>query len=288
MADFIEFTSKKKLRAANILSSEQYAFIDSIRSVFTMSLHEQRRYMALTLYHYATKSYSFLIADLQTKAIAESGSIKQAKQTIRERIAGNNTLAGPDAALTIPRPSCSEVDRYLRKWNTTVDLYQPESVLKQLFTEMYPTNISIDGIILKVAALNTIYNTYIYTVYPMAQHILSLDIDNRLRAGDETLVNDVMQVIYDGGKKTDHYSFATKYCSFHNPNAFPIFDSYVEKIMLYYRDNEGFASFRNSELKHYPTFKRIVNDFRAHFGLERYTVKQIDQYLWQFGKEYFK
>lgn len=188
---------------------------------------------------------------------------------------------------SIPRPSCALVDMYLQRWDTTVDLYELEKVLRKLFTEAYPTNIAIDEIILKVAVLNTVYNTYIYSVYPVAQHILSLGIDERLRTADETLVNELMCVIYDEGKKINHYSFATKYCSFHNSDAFPIYDSYVDKILRYYRHHENFSSFQNKDLKHYPTFKRIVNEFRSYFGLKQYTVKQIDQYLWQFGKEYF-
>ena len=188
----------------------------------------------------------------------------------------------------IPRPSCEEVERYLHRWNTTPDLFQPETVLKKLFTETHPKNNSIDDIILKVAALNTVYNTYIYSVYPVAQHILSLDIDKRLAVGDESLVNELMRVFYTDGGKIEHYSFATKYCSFHNSDAFPIYDSYVDKILQYYRNQEGFSVFKNSDLKNYPHFKRILSDFRHYFGLEKYTTKELDQYLWQFGKEYFK
>ena len=194
----------------------------------------------------------------------------------------------PSATFHIPRPSCEEVERYLHRWNTTADLFQPETVLKKLFTETHPKNNSIDDIILKVAALNTVYNTYIYSVYPVAQHILSLKIDERLSAGDETLVNELMRVLYTDGGKIEHYSFATKYCSFHNPDAFPIYDSYVGKILQYYRNQEGFSDFKNSDLKNYPHFKRILSDFRQHFRLEKYTTKELDQYLWQFGKEYFK
>ena len=288
MADFIEYASKKQLKAANILTGEQFNFIAAMKYVFAISLHEQKRYAALTLYNAnAENKYSFLVLDLQTKSIEKAESIKLAKQDIRSRL-GVEKRSQDTPPSYIPSPSCASVDMYLKRWNTTADLYEPEKVLRQLFTEAYPTNIAIDEIILKVAALNTVYNTYIYSVYPVAQHILSLGIDERLRAGDETLVNELMRVMYGEGKKTDHYSFATKYCSFHNPDAFPIYDSYVDKILQYYRDNEGFSSFQNKGLKHYPTFKQIVNEFRAYFGLEQYTVKQIDQYLWQFGKEYFK
>lgn len=293
MSDFIDFSSKKKLLAANVLTAEQFSFIDGIKGLFASSLHSSNQYMVLTLYH-ANKdpNYSYLIADLNTKTIEQAQSVKTAKQTIRdilgEKIPQKTKTTAPVIEhANIPRPSCDEVDKYLTKWNTTVDYYEPERVLKKLFTQINPNNTSIDDIILKIAVLNTVYNTYIYSVYPIAQHILSLDIDKRLCVGDETLVNEVMRVEYSAEKKTDHYSFATKYCSFHNPDAYPIYDSYVGKILQYYRDKEGFYSFRNIDLKDYPTFKRIITEFRHYFGLEKYTTKELDQYLWQFGKDYF-
>ena len=292
MSDFIDFSSKKKLLAANVLTAEQFSFIDGIKGLFTSSLHSSNQYMVLTLYQEKqTPKYSYLIADLNTKTVEQAQSVKTAKQKVREYFKNDTPVIAKAAPVSvptnIPRPSCDEVDRYLTKWNTAADYYEPESVLKKLFTQTHPYNTMIDSIILKIAALNTVYNTYIYSVYPVAQHILSLGIDKRLCMGDETLVNEVMRVRYGAAKKTDHYSFATKYCSFHNPDAYPIYDSYVGKILQYYRDSEGFCSFRNIDLKDYPTFKRIIAEFRRHFGLEKYTTKELDQYLWQFGKDYF-
>lgn len=291
MGDFIEFSSKKKLLAANVLTAEQFSFIDEVKGLFTSSLHSSRQYMVLTLYHANREpKYSYLIADLTTKTVEQAQSVKTAKQTVREYFKENvpvKATASVNTATCIPRPTCDEVERYLHRWNTTPDLYGPESVLRVLFTQTHPYNISIDDIILKTAALNTVYNTHIYSVYTVAQHILSLDIDRRLATGDETLVNELMRVLYTDGRKVDHYSFATKYCSFHNSSAFPIYDSFVDKILQHYRDQEGFSSFKNNELKNYPNFKRVIADFRRYFGLEKYTVKQLDQYLWQFGKEYF-
>lgn len=139
-----------------------------------------------------------------------------------------------------------------------------------------------------MAALNTVYNTQIFSVYPIAKRILSLQIDERLRAGDESLVQEIMSVDYMGKiRHINHYSFASKYCSFHNPEAYPIFDSYVEKVLLYYQKKDGFYSFSKEDLKDYGKFKHAIYAFRDYYGLNHYTVKQLDQFLWQFGKDYF-
>lgn len=285
MGDFTEFSSKKKLLSANVLSAEQFSFINDIKYVFAAALHNSNRYMVLTLYRdKAEPRYSFLIADLKNRTTEHASDCKTAKQIVRERFGIKESTANTKS---IPHPCCDEVDRYLEKWNSAPDYYEPDRVLTELFTQTYPNNTSVDDIIIKTAALNTIYNTHIYSVYKVAEHIRSLDIDRRIITGDDTLVNEIMSVSYGDGRKIDHYSFATKYCSFHNPDAFPIYDSYVGKILQYYRDNEGFSLFRNIDLKDYPTFKRVISEFRHHFGLEKYTTKELDQYLWQFGKDYF-
>lgn len=43
----------------------------------------------------------------------------------------------------------------------------------------------------------------------------------------------------------------------------------------------------DGELKDYVKFKDILIDFREFYGLETYNLKQIVQYVWQLGKDYF-
>lgn len=186
----------------------------------------------------------------------------------------------------IPAPSVNEVDKYLALWKRLENYSAQEAALDKLFHKMCPNNTSIEDILLKVAALNDFYSTNIFSIYSVAQHILSLNIDDRLSSGDKTLVKDIMSVETQN-KKINFYSFATKYCSHHKDMEFPIYDSYVDTVLRYFRDVYGFSSFHNKELKDYLKFNDIIKDFQQHFGLEKYTVKEIDRYLWQLGKEMF-
>lgn len=120
----------------------------------------------------------------------------------------------------------------------------------------------------------------------MAKHIQSLHIDERLKAGDTTLVGDIQHLTINGIEK-NFYSFATKYCSHHNPLEYPIYDSYVDRVLRHYRDQDGFAEFKNEELKDYARFKELLIQFREFYGLQEYDLKQIDKYIWQLGKDYF-
>lgn len=186
------------------------------------------------------------------------------------------------AKVLLPKPCQSEVEKYLAKWSSLEDYSLQEAALDKLFFSLAPGNTSIEDILLKASTLNDFYSTNIYSIFPVAKHILSLNIDARLRQGDPSLVDAIKAV--DG---RNHYSFATKYCSHHNPLEYPIYDSYVDKVLRHFRDTDGFCTFGNEDLKRYDKFKQIVLAFRAYYELDQYTLKEIDQYLWQLGKDYF-
>lgn len=40
-------------------------------------------------------------------------------------------------------------------------------------------------------------------------------------------------------------------------------------------------------MKDYRLFKGIINDFIEHYGLNQYDLKQIDKFLWIYGKIIF-
>ena len=120
----------------------------------------------------------------------------------------------------------------------------------------------------------------------MGKHIYNLNIDERLRNSDETLVNDIA-IVTINGKRKNFYSFATKYCSHHFPKEFPIYDSYVEKVLMYFNKNDKFYDFKRENLKNYKKFKNILIQFKKFYNIDEYNLKDIDKYLWQLGKEHF-
>jgi hypothetical protein len=40
-------------------------------------------------------------------------------------------------------------------------------------------------------------------------------------------------------------------------------------------------------LKHYPRFVSVLRQFQQHFGLQEFSLKEMDRYLWLLGKEHF-
>jgi hypothetical protein len=159
------------------------------------------------------------------------------------------------------------------------DRYYSADPAIDLVFDRCPENHEHPQVLAKVTVLNALYGTRIMDVYPVVDRILALKIDGRLRAGDETLVDDVAQVKL--GKKTRVLlSFASKYCAWHQPSKFQIFDARVVWTLCEYRKVHSFAKFARYELRHYPTFARVIGEFRDFFGLKDFTRKEIDKFLW--------
>lgn len=210
------------------------------------------------------------------------------------KITGSNKQADAKPATSrkrkikvdVPSPSNEQVEYYLEKWIELENYRLQEDALNKLFFELCPKNEDITDILLKASTLNNFYSTNIFSIYPVAKHIHGLDIDSRLESGDVNLVADIQQVMI-GEKKKNFYSFSTKYCSHHNPLDFPIYDSYVDEVLRYFRNRDGFSEFKDGDLKKYADFKDILIKFQGFYDLEEYNLKQIDQYVWQLGKDYF-
>ena len=85
--NFMEFTSKKKLEDAGVLTPAQLEEVKKIKGTFTFALHNDGRYMVVTLYHAnAEKKYQFIILDLETLQVAECDSVKNAKAAVMELV----------------------------------------------------------------------------------------------------------------------------------------------------------------------------------------------------------
>ena len=161
----------------------------------------------------------------------------------------------------LPTPSKEEVDKYLSLWDSLDDYVEQEHALDKLFFGVFKTNDTIENILIKCSVLNDFYSTNIFKVYPIAKHILGLNIDDRLNKHDPTLVNDIANVTISGKSKY-FYSFASKYCSHHDPLNYPIYDSYVEKVLKYFKKKDKLIKFNNDDLKHYELFKQILLYFQ--------------------------
>ncbi len=189
--------------------------------------------------------------------------------------------------IDIPRPNKSVIEEYLIKWDNLEEHYiWQESSLDKLFHKDYKYNTDLNEILIKCSCLNDFYSTNIFLIYPVAKNIFDLNIDKRLEQGDPSLVNDIARVNISGKEKT-FYSFASKYCSHHNNIEFPIYDYFVDKMLVYFQKKDKFSNFKKDDLKDYVKFKNILIDFKKYYDIDEFNLRDIDKYLWIAGKEYF-
>lgn len=162
----------------------------------------------------------------------------------------------------IARPNKKIIEEYLIKWDNLEDHYiWQESSLDKLFHKDYKYNTDLNEILIKCSCLNDFYSTNIFLIYPVAKNIYDLKIDKRLKDGDPSLVNDIARVTISGKEKV-FYSFASKYCSHHNNIEFPIYDYFVDRMLMYFKSKDKFAKFTKDDLKDYVKFKDILIRFK--------------------------
>jgi hypothetical protein len=162
-----------------------------------------------------------------------------------------------------------------------------ERALKVLFNQFH-SNSDLSHVLLKVVVLNRLYSTQILAVMDVAWHIHrnAQDIDPALTAGSPQIVDKIARVtIGISGKERRNLSFATKYCSWHNPESYPIWDSRVDKYLWTLQKQDHFAPFfkANADLWDYPKFCEVIIAFRDFYSLGSVTFKNTDKFLWSEG-----
>ena len=194
-------------------------------------------------------------------------------------------------SLNLIRPSNGSIRPYIEEFTNSSRYYLADSAIVNL-VHHFPENKKLEDILLKISVINDLYSTQIYSTFSMARHIRGIDIDAKLQQGDPDAVGMISSGHGICSKRTkkeiSFYSFSTKYCSWHNKDAYPIYDSFVHKILMAYQKSDHFSEFGESDLKDYRRFKEIITDFVNHYSLTDYDLKEIDKFLWVYGKRIFR
>ena len=88
-----------------------------------------------------------------------------------------------------------------------------------------------------------------------------------------------------GKKERNSFSFATKYCSWHKPDLYPIWDSRVQTYLGWLQKESDFAKGFDVNAAHwtYDEFRGAMNALRERYRLASFTFKDIDKFLWLEG-----
>jgi hypothetical protein len=181
------------------------------------------------------------------------------------------------------QPSLQNVQKRVDQFNREEEAV--ETALALLIGR-FPLNTRFQDVSVKVKVLNVLYSTQILGVGIVAARIVECAIDQHLDCGDPEVVKTIARVQFKG-KNRFNYSFATKYCSWHRPELYPIFDSRVLASLVAYRLRDRFAKFIQDDLWDYRKFLDVMNAFRTHYQLEAFSFKDIDKFLYETGSDYF-
>ena len=179
-------------------------------------------------------------------------------------------------------PSVKDAEWFISTWREVGKFSAPVDAMFKI-CQQYPNNNNLEEVLIKCAVIDNYSSTNVFDLYKMAEHIVGKDIDEKLKKGDYSLVNDIAKVEI-GGKERNFYSFATKYCHYHMPDRFAIYDSYVAKVLCAF-PNE-FRKIKEVKLREkYETFIDVLNGFKNAFKLNL-SFDDLDKYLWRLGRWY--
>lgn len=161
-----------------------------------------------------------------------------------------------------------------------------DEILENIFKKD-KENINLETIYQKVVLLNSLYSTNIFSPFDMVLHIKKIkDFKNRIDRGDPLLVSEIANITIKD-KNKNFYSFATKYCFWHNEKMYPIYDKFGSKTLKAFSNN-NVCDFNclGIDLRNYEEYRNVINNFCEAFNLpNEVKYRKIDKYLWNTGKE---
>ena len=172
-------------------------------------------------------------------------------------------------------PSVEDAEWFISTWREEGKFSAPVDAMFKI-SQQYPNNNNIEEVLIKCAVIDNFSSTNVFDLYSMADHIVSMHIDEKLMKGDYSVVEDIAK----GDLKRTFYSFASKYCHYHNPEKFAIYDSYVAKVLCFYLNK------KENELREYGSFMDALTVFCQRYGLDNYKYDDLDKYLWRLGRWY--
>ena len=119
-----------------------------------------------------------------------------------------------------PKPTKEDVEKEIEAFDKENGI--GEWLLGNLFSR-YRNNTVKSDVLEKVNILNRLYSTRLYSIEAMTNRILGVEsFDSLLDAGSVDAAESIIECDLEG-KSRSTFSFASKYCSWHDPDAYPIY-----------------------------------------------------------------
>ncbi len=178
--------------------------------------------------------------------------------------------------------SRSNIDDYIDKFE---DTFKNDDESIRMIIKKWPNNTEFEQVLAKMCVINSLYSAGVRKkqLCGIATYISKIsDLDKKINSGD-------MQAFYDiSNTSEDLFNvpvFASKFCHFHNPKKFPIYDKFSRKALAYINRIEKFSGlFEERDIQDYRIYKEKI-DLYLKVLPTKYNYKKIDQFLWLYGYE---
>ena len=177
----------------------------------------------------------------------------------------------------------------IRKLQMGFETCKPgDELLKELFKKICeidsPTEKQIQE---AVIVLDSLYNTNLQNVMTTSRNLSDRlsEIKPKIKQNDYLVIDTITEINRQGENKSYNnkiFSFATKFCSFINP-AYRIFDRFSSNLLYMFLSIKG-DDIELKKLGNYGYFIQKYNDFIQKYKLEDFVDRDIDIFLWMYGK----
>lgn len=151
--------------------------------------------------------------------------------------------------------------------------------------QKHPANVKAEDVRTKISAisddpgLQQISNTE-----DVVNHILRLKMDDRLKKGDLTLVEDIAHITVQG-KPEYLLHFASVYCNYHRPEIYPIYsDQHLDFYKRFIKEYQ--LPLDPEKLTTYDTFTKALNELVQRLELKgKMNYLQLRKFGWLYASK---
>lgn len=204
------------------------------------------------------------------------------------RTVSNNSVSNMNTKININATMIQNAEKDVMRNHT----YGPEIELVKSCLKKYPDNTDIDIVAMKIALIDVTNSTNLsrqkseINISELAKKIVGINsIDERIEKGDPEVVNEIANC--NGNVRL--FSFASKYCCYHNKyvynrDDYSIFDKVMkENLLKYFKNNNitknGIESWRKK--LNYKEYNDFITDNLNSLGIKsKYRKRQFDLFVW--------
>jgi len=151
-----------------------------------------------------------------------------------------------------------------------------------LFAQL-PNNTEANEIRMKLSAMNDKEIGHHALLEEVIQHILHLNVDERIQQGDLSVVEDIASLTAHG-KSYHLLAFASAFCNLHKPEAFPVYSNQHEDFYKRYIKEQN-LSLDPEKINTYEVFSKALNDLVQRLGLTgKMNYLQLRKFGWLYAE----